>query len=483
MSDDFLDALDGLGLAAAIRAGDLTALEAVDAAIARVEARNPALNVMVAERFDAARAEARGPLPDAPFAGVPFLVKALGANVAGLPTSRGSRLWADDVAEADSEAVARFRRAGLVVLGMTNTPELGRNGSTEPVLHGPAHNPRGLGFSTGGSSGGSAGAVAAGIVPVAHANDGGGSIRIPAAACGLFGLKPSRGRVPNLPAVDSFAYPVSCTHAVTRTVRDSAALLDAIAGPTVGDPFAAPAPTRPFLDEVGVPPGRLRVAFATRTPRGDDADAEVAGAVTRMAALCEELGHDVTEASFTYDVDMHGRVMSRVMGVSVAAAVDRRLAGLGRELRDDDLEPFTRVLYDAASASAGVDMFMALQDCEQLTREIAPFFETFDVLLTPTLQVTVPRHGFADTTRPETMVNAAKVSAFTAIFNVTGQPAASIPFGTDSNGLPIGAQLVARYGAEALLLRLAAQIEEAAPWPQVAPWPPPARRADQPPNP
>ena len=470
---DFLDGLDGLGLAAAIRAGDLSAAEAVDAAIARLDERNPALNVLVAERFDEARDEARGHLPDAPFAGVPFLVKALGANVAGLPTSRGSRLWADDVQVIDSDAVARFRAAGLVVLGMTNTPELGRNGTTEPLVHGPAHNPRGLGYSTGGSSGGSAAAVAAGIVPVAHANDGGGSIRIPASANGLFGLKPSRGRVPNAPAVDSFSYPVACNHAVTRTVRDSAALLDAVAGPTVGDPFAAPTPARPFLDEAGTPPGRLRVAFTTETAKGESADAALVDAVHRAAALCEELGHEVAEAPFTYDVELHGRAMGAIMGVSVAAPVDRRLAELGRELRDDDLEPFTRIMYDMAQSQTAVAYYMALQDTERITRDIAPFFETHDVLLTPTMQMTVPPHGFADTSKPETMPNAAKFAAFTAIFNLTGQPAVSIPFGADERGLPIGIQFAARYGAEDLLLRLSSQFEEAAPWPLTAPWPPP----------
>ena len=473
MSDHFLDTLDGLGLAAAIRADELSAAEAVDAAIARIDERDPVLNVLVAERFDEARDEARGHLPDAPFAGVPFLVKALGANVAGLPTTRGSRLWADDVQIADSVAVARFRAAGLVVLGLTNTPELGRNGTTEPLLHGPAHNPRGLGYSTGGSSGGSAAAVAAGIVPVAHANDGGGSIRIPSSANGLFGLKPSRGRVPNAPAVDSFSYPVGCNHAVTRTVRDSAALLDAVSGPTVGDPFAAPTPTRPFLDEVGAPTGRLRVAFTTDTAKGESADPELVDAVHRAAALCEALGHEVEEAPFTYDVDMHGRAMNAIMGVSVAAPVDRRLAELGRELRDDDLEPFTRIMYDMAKGQTAVSYYAALQDAERITRDIAPFFVTYDLLLTPTMQMTVPRHGFADTSKPETMPNAAKFAAFTAIFNLTGQPAASIPFGVDAHGLPLGIQFAARYGAEDLLLRLSAQFEEAAPWPLTAPWPPP----------
>ncbi len=472
MDDSFLDELDGMGLAAEIRAGGLGAAEVVDAAIARIEDRDPELNAVVAERFDAARAEARRPLADGPFAGVPFLVKTLGAEVAGLPTTRGSRLWADHVAAADSTAVARFRAAGLIVLGMTNSPELGKNGTTEPVLHGPTHNPWRLGYSAGGSSGGSAAAVAGGLVPVAHGNDGGGSIRIPAGACGLFGLKPTRARVPNTPSVDAFAYPMACSHVLTRTVRDSAALLDVVAGPDVGDPFAAPPATGSYLDEVGVPVGRLRVAFTARTAKGDDADADLVAAVQRAAALCADLGHEVVETPFTYDVERHAAVMSVVMGVGVAAAVDARLAELGRGLADDDLEPFTRVLYDMASSRSAVDLHRALQDVEALGREVGPFFEAYDVLLTPTLALTVPAHGLADTTRPETMVNASRFSAFTGIFNITGQPGASVPFGTDANGLPIGVQLVARAGGEDLLLRLSAQIEEAAPWPWTAPWPP-----------
>jgi amidase len=472
VDDAFLDDLDATGLAAEIRAGRLSAAEVVEAAIGRIEERDPVVNALVAERFDAARAEARGALPDGPFAGVPFLVKALGAQVAGLPTTRGSRLWADDVARADSTAVARLRAAGLVVLGMTNTPELGKNGTTEPVVHGPTHNPWRRGFSAGGSSGGSAAAVAAGMVPVAHGNDGGGSIRIPAAACGLFGLKPSRGRVPNTPTLDAFAYPMGCTHALTRSVRDSAALLDVVAGAAVGDPFAAPAPTRPFVDEVGAPPGRLRIAWTDRTVGGEAVDEELGAAVRRMAALCESLGHAVEESSFTYDGERQRTVMSVVMGVSVGAQVDRRLAELRRDLADDDLEPFTRILYDMAAGRTAVDYYRALQDVEALGREVGAVFETCDVLLTPTIAIPVPLHGFADTTRPETMVGAAKFSAFTGIFNVTGQPAASIPGGLDRHGLPIGVQLVGRYGDEATLLRLAAQIEAAAPWPRTAPWPP-----------
>ena len=473
MDDAFLDDLDATSLAAEIRAGRCSAAEVVDAAIGRAEARDATLHAVVAERYDAARAEARGPLPDGPFAGVPFFVKALGAQVAGLPTSRGSRLWADDVAAADSTAVARFRAAGLIVLGLTNTPELGKNGSTEPVVHGPTHNPWRTGCSPGGSSGGSAAAVAGGYVPVAHGNDGGGSIRIPAAACGLFGLKPSRARVPNTPTLDGFAYPMGCTGVLTRTVRDSAALLDVIAGPGVGDPFAAPTPVRRFADEGGAPTGRLRGAVTDRTPAGERVDDELAAAVARMAGLLEGLGHTVEETTFTYDLDRQRTIMSVVMGVSAAVQIDRRLEQLGRSLADDDVEPFTRMMYDMARTKTASDYYRALQDVEALAREVGEAFTTYDVLLTPTLAMTVPDHGYADTTRPETMVGAARFSAFTGIFNVTGQPAASVPCGADARGLPIGVQLVGSYGAEDVLIRLASQVEEAAPWPRIAPWPPP----------
>jgi amidase len=472
VDDAWFDALDGLGLAAAIRRGDVSAGEAVDAAIRRIEAYNPQLNAVVATRFDAARAEAAGPSNDGPFAGVPYLVKSLGGAVAGLPTSRGSRLWANDVAVADSVAVARARAAGVIVLGMTNTPELGKNGSTEPVFHGPTRNPHDLGRSAGGSSGGSAAAVASGMVPIAHGNDGGGSIRIPAAACGLFGLKPSRGRVPHAPSLDAFAYPVGCIHALTRTVRDSAALLDAVAGPTPGDAYAIAAPDRPFLDEVGAEPGRLRIGFTTVTARGDAADDNLIAAVARTAELCETLGHEVAEAPFTYDVEATNAALAAVMSVNVAHAVDQRLAVLGRALADDDLEPFTQVLYQRGRAMPGTEVIEALRELERAGRTVAPFFDAYGLLLTPTLSIRVPELGWADTTRPETMVHASAFSAFTGVFNTTGQPAMSVPAGTDTNGLPVGVQFVAATGGEALLLRVAGALEAAAPWPTAPVVPP-----------
>ncbi len=348
---------------------------------------------------------------------------------------------------------------------MTNTPELGKNGSTEPVFHGPTRNPHDLGRSAGGSSGGSAAAVASGMVPIAHGNDGGGSIRIPAAACGLFGLKPSRGRVPHAPATDAFAYPVGCIHALTRTVRDSAALLDAVAGPAPGDAYAIAGPDRPFLDEVGADSGHLRIGFTTVTARGDTADDDLVAAVARTAAVCEALGHEVTEAPFTYDVEATNAALAAVMSVNVTHAVDQRLAVLGRALADDDLEPFTHLLYQRGRAMPGTEVVESLRELERAGRTVAPFFDTYDLLLTPTLSIRVPELGWADTTRPETMVHASAFSAFTGVFNTTGQPAMSVPAGTDDNGLPVGVQFVAATGGEALLLRVAAALETAAPWP------------------
>jgi amidase len=463
--DAWYDELDGTGLAAAIRGGEVTAVEAVDAAVARIEAVDPLVHALVAERFDAGRKEAAGPPGDGPFAGVPYLVKALGAQVSGLPTSRGSRLWSDDVASADSLAVARARAAGVIVLGMSNTPELGKNGSTEPLFHGPTRNPHDVTRSAGGSSGGSAAAVASGMVPIAHGNDGGGSIRIPSAACGLFGLKPSRGRVPNAPFLEAFSYPVGCTHSLTRTVRDSAALLDVVSGPAPGDAVTVAPPARPFLEEVGADAGRLRIGFTTITARGTNADDDLVAAVARTAALCESLGHSVEEAAFTYDAEAANGALAAVMSVNVAFAVDARLAALGRELEDDDLEPFTRVLYDGGRAMSGSQVIGALQQLERTSREVAPYFEQYDLLLTPTLSICVPELGWVDTRRPETMVNASAFSAFTGVFNTTGHPAMSLPAGVDGNGLPIGVQFVARLGDEATLLRLASALEMAAPWP------------------
>lgn len=472
--DGLLDTHDTMALAELVARRDITSLELVDAVIARIEARNPVLNAVIAERFESARAEATAVEVAGPVAGVPFLVKDLNCDVAGLPSTRGSRLFADVVATDDAELTRRYRAAGLLILGNTNTPEFGKNASTEPLLHGPTHNPWELDHSTGGSSGGSAAAVAAGIVPAAHANDGGGSIRIPASECGLFGLKPSRGRTPVAPLPGAFAYPVGIGHAVTRTVRDSAALLDAVSGGLPGDPYPhPPAPAAgSFLAALEVDPGRLRIGFSTESIAGRPIHPAAVEAIERTARTLESLGHEVVEGMPTWDPAMVPNVLSTVMGVATAKAVEDRFAELGRSLAPDDLEPFDAFLHQRSVATSALDLHTALQQLEIVSRDLAPFFLTHDLWLTSTLPVPVPRLGVLDTTDIEAMFTAGRFSELTAVFNVSGQPAASVPAGFDADDLPVGVQLVAAHAREDLLLQVAAQLEAAAPWPLTAPWPP-----------
>ncbi|GAA4810577.1 amidase [Nocardioides caeni] len=462
---------DATATAAAISAGEVSAREVVEDAIARIEKGDGELNTVVARRFDEALAEVDAGLPAGPLHGVPTLIKDLGLQVAGLPLTRGSKLWADDVQSVDSELVQRYRRAGMVVLGMTNSPELGKNASTEPVHHGPTRNPWSAGHSAGGSSGGSAAAVSAGFVPVAHGNDGGGSIRIPASACGLFGLKPSRGRVTTHPAPGSLAAPLSCNHVLSRSVRDSALLLDLSSAPLPGDAFAAPTPTTTFVEQAGREPLRLRIGLATRRADGGRVDEEMVAVVRRTAALCEDLGHHVEETELTYDAELLMTGFATMMGVSLLAAVDHRLADLGRGLADDDLEPFTRLLHEHYSATmTAVQVHDALEALQLVGWQLGESFRSFDLLLTPTLPMSVPELGYLDTTDPMAMwERGSDYSSFTAVANATGSPAMSVPCGLDSHGLPMGAHFIADLGSEGTLLSLAAQLEAAAPWPLLAP--------------
>ena len=467
-----LDDHDATAIAAAIRSGEVDAGDVVATSIARAEERNPALNAFVTTRFDRAAAESSSVDREAPFAGVPFVVKDLGAEVAGLPQTRGSRLFADDVSYADSELVRRYRSAGLIILGTTNTPELGLNASTEPALNGPTRNPHGLDHSAGGSSGGTAAAVAAGIVPLGHGNDGGGSIRIPSSACGLFGLKPSRGRVSAHPAATLLADPMGCHHVLTRSVRDSAALLDLTAGSMPGDPYEIAGPSRPWVDDVGADPGTLRIAMVLKAPGGAVAHPECVAAVESAAAVLHELGHEVVEADPPWSVEVLVAVMSALMGTPMAVQIDARLAELGRDLADDDLEPFTRFLYDAAAATTGKEVVEALVALEELARSMGDFLTGYDLVLTPTLAQPTPPLGYLDTTSIEAMFErAATYSAFTSPFNITGQPAASLPLTIGSNGMPIGVQLAAPFGREDRLIAVSSQDEAAHPWPVVPAWP------------
>jgi amidase len=467
---DVLDR-DATAVAEAVRSGEVSASEVLDASMARLAERNPVVNAVVAVRAAARDDVGRG-LPDGPLTGVPFVVKDLGVDVAGMPTTNGSRLFVGGTAERDSEIVARYRRAGVVIIGTTNSPELGRNASTEPLLHGPTRNPHRLSHSPGGSSGGTAAAVAVGIVPAGHGNDGGGSIRIPASACGLIGLKPSRGRTPAAPRYNAMAYPMGVNHALTRTVRDTALLLDVAQGPVSGDPYVIAPPLRPFVDEVGAPPGRCRVAMSCSTPAGDPIDAACESGVRRIAALLEELGHDVTEAEPPYPTEALSTAMRVFMSLPMAVDIDARLAVLHRDLQDDDLEPFTRMLYDSVRSLRPADVIVAHQQLEEAARSLGPFFADHDLLLTATMARPVPPLGLLDTSDiPAMLANAGPFSTLTSPWNVTGQPAISLPAGVDDDGLPLGAQLVAGFGREDLLIRVASQLEETAAWPSAPVWP------------
>ena len=470
--DLLLDSGDTIALAESVRSGTVSSRELVEGSIARIEERNPALNAVVARRFEEALLEADQVDMTAPLAGVPFLVKDLNCDVAGLPSTRGSRLFADVIATEDCELTKRFKQAGLIILGNTNTPEFGKNASTEPQLHGPTRNPWNTAYSPGGSSGGSAAAVAAGMVPAAHANDGGGSIRIPAAECGLVGLKPTRGRTPTWPIPAAFAYPVGVGNCVTRTVRDSAAILDAISGGLPGDPY--PAPPAPeagsFLEAIEREPGRLRIGFSCVMPNGDPVHPAGAEAIRRTAAVLESLGHHVEEAMPDWDPRMVANAVSTAMGISAAKYVEERLELLGRPLAEDDLEVFTRAMHERALAQSGIHLSGALQQIEITSRRVAGFFLDHDLWLTVTLGVPVPPLGWLDTMSIDAMFSrGGSFSGLTSVANVTGQPAISVPAGFDENGLPVGVHLMAKHCDEQTLLQIAAQLEQAQPWPLNAP--------------
>lgn len=465
--DALFDREDGLGLADLVRRREVSPKELLDAAIARVEARNPALNAVVTRMYDAARGAVSAGLPSGPFTGVPYLLKDIGALYAGAVTSAGSRVFADAVADHDSEITARLKRAGLVIFGKTNTPEMGIATSTEPRLFGPTRNPWNLGYSAGGSSGGAAAAVAGGMLPMAHASDGGGSIRIPASCCGLFGLKPTRARNPMGPDVGEGWSGASIAHAITRSVRDSAALLDATSGPDVGDPYWAPPPAGPFLAEVGRDPGRLRIALTTTAWNGKPVDPQCADAAQAAARLCEELGHHVEEARPTFDAEALSHASRVIVGANVRNVLDLRGAARGRAVTEDEVERVTWLRVQDAAVFTAADYARSVLVMHRTGRAVARFFTGFDMLLTPTMACTPYPLGVLDmsTTDIEAFHDALLRSiAFTSLFNSTGQPAMSVPLAWSREGLPIGVQFVAPFGDEARLFRLGAQLESAQPW-------------------
>jgi amidase len=469
--DGYAD-LDAVALAALIRRGEVRAVEVVDAAIAAIESCNPVLNAVVTERFERARAEAdefaaRG----GPLAGVPFLLKDLACPMAGEPQHEGMRALRDAavVATEDSFLVRRFRGAGLVVLGRTNTPELGLVPTTEPVSYGPTRNPWDITRTPGGSSGGAAAAVASGMVPVAHASDGGGSIRIPASACGLVGLKPSRARISIGPQTGELTRFLSVQLAVTRTVRDTATLLDVAAGAEVGDPVTAPPPSRPYTAEVGTDPGRLRIGLMTRLPGSDArADPDAVAAAEHAARLCERLGHVVEVSSPpALDDDSRASAFLTIWCVNTAYAVQSWSVALGRELGAADLEPLTWELVQRGRAVGATELLAATNLMQAWTRRMAQWWhDGFDLLLTPTLgEPPIELGVLADPDNPLAgYARAATFTPWTPFANQTGQPAMSLPLHWNDEGLPIGAHFVAPYGREDVLVRLAAQLEAAEPW-------------------
>jgi Asp-tRNA(Asn)/Glu-tRNA(Gln) amidotransferase A subunit family amidase len=454
---------DALGLAELIRRRKVTAREVLDAAIRRIEKRNPAINAVVLPMFDQARATVADGPPDGPFKGVPFLLKDLGQLYRGVVTSSGSRLHAHDVADHDSTLVGRYKHAGLVICGKTNTPEFGLATTTEPLLHGPTRNPWNTAYSSGGSSGGAGAAVAAGFVPAAHASDGGGSIRIPASCCGLVGLKPTRGRVPMGPDQFEGWGGLSTVHVVSRTVRDSAALLDVSAGEEIGSPYCAPAKQR-YLASLERTPKRLRVALCLEPFSGAPLDPEVASIAERAAATCERLGHRVEIARPEIDVDefkgAHG--IAAVCGMT--ANLDARARVLGRAITQDDIEALTWNNYQWGQRVSASTYVQAIGVLRKLGFVVAQFFERYDVLLTPTMACLPPTLGTIDTMdaeAPENLDVLYRMIGFTALFNDTGNPAISLPLGRSKSGLPVGVQFVGAFGDEALLLRLARQLESA----------------------
>jgi amidase len=488
------DDLDGLGLAALVRARHVTPAELLDEAIVRLERVNPRLNAVVTPLYEEGRRAAAGALPDGPFRGVPFLLKDLVAALAGTRLTYGSRFVGAYTPMADSTLVARYRRAGVVFFGKTNTPEFGLMPCTEPALFGPALNPWDLGCTPGGSSGGSAAAVAAGVVPVAHGNDGGGSIRIPASCCGLFGLKPSRGRMPVGPDASELWGGLAVEHVLARSVRDSAAMLDATAGADEPSRYqlAKGGAAGSFVDQVGRAPGRLRIALHRRPHLtmggGQSLHADCAAALEDAANLLTELVHDVEEAALPIDAESFARDFFVLICVEMAATIEIASAIAGRRPRRGELEVDTALTAMIGRQHSAVRYALARERLDAATRKVLEFFGRFDVLVSPVLGrpplpigSLTPKglEGFARELVAATGLGlvlrlpgvvAASVKRifdfvpFTPLANVTGQPSMSVPLYWSAAGLPIGTLFSARVGDEATLLRLAGQLEQARPW-------------------
>jgi amidase len=457
---------DGLGLAELVKNGDVTPAELVESAIAQCEAVNPQLNAVVTPMFAESRQAVADGVPDGAFSGVPFLLKDLGTMYKGVRLTSGTRALANFVPEVDSEIVNRYKKTGLITIGKTNTPEFGLLPTTESHFLGACHNPWDLTRSTGGSSGGAAAAVIAGIVPAAHASDGGGSIRIPAACCGLVGVKPTRARTPRGPANGDVMSGISIENCVSRTVRDSAALLDAIAGADLGDPYVAPPQVRPYLAEVDIAPRPLRIGFATSTSNGVPIHPDCVTAVEKTAQLCADLGHMVEEASPVLDAEAFTKMFTTVWAAGCNWSVKGIALLSGQPAVPAMYEPLTWAMYEMGNQIGAGDYLLAVQGLQRFSRVVAGFFTKYDVWLTPTVAEPSPKLGsFEKDGEPLFGLNRAiDYVPFTPIANVTGQPAMSLPLHWNEAGLPIGVHFQGRFGDEATLFQLAGQLERACPW-------------------
>jgi amidase len=461
--------MDAVDQAALVHHGEVTALELLDAAIERIERIDPVLNAVVIRWFDQARDTARAALPDGRFRGVPFLIKDLFAGYAGQPITNGNLALknASVVSDADTTLVSRFRRAGLVTAGRTNSPELGSVPTTEPIAWGATHNPWDLSRSPGGSSGGSAAAVASGMVPFAHASDGGGSIRIPASCCGLVGLKPSQGRISLGPLRDETALSVELC--VSRTVRDTATLLDTVRGPGIGDTVIARLPARRYVLELGADPGRLRIGLLDHNPQGGAVAPECAAAARSVATLLESLGHTVEPAWPAALADTSLRLhFATLWSTNIGVGLRRFEEQVGRPLTADEFEPMNRAQADIAAHFTAVDYALAFSAATHFRRALQAWWtDGWDLLVTPTVaELPLPLGVIANNPdNPlEAVERAFQFIPFTPAFNMSGQPAINVPVEWTDTGLPVGVQLVAAYGREDVLLRVASQLETAKPW-------------------
>jgi amidase len=461
--------MDAVDQAALVRNKEVTPLELLDAAIERIERIDPGLNAVVIRWFEHARDTARAALPDGPFRGVPFLIKDLFAGYAGQPITNGNLAMknASVISDADTTLVSRFRGAGLVIAGRTNSPELGSVPTTEPIAWGATHNPWDTSRSTGGSSGGSAAAVASGMVPFAHASDGGGSIRIPASCCGLVGLKPSQGRISLGPIRDETALSVELC--VSRTVRDTATLLDAVRGSGIGDTVIAPLPARRYVLELGADPGRLRIGLLDHHPQGGVLAPECADAARSAATLLESLGHTVEPAWPEALADTSLRLhFAALWSTNIGVGLRKFEEQIGRPLTADEFEPMNRAQAEIAAHFTAVDYALAFSAATHFRRALQAWWtEGWDLLLTPTVaELPLPLGTIAN--NPDNPLAAVERAfqfiPFTPPFNMSGQPAINVPVEWTDSGLPVGVQLVAAYGREDVLLRVASQLETAKPW-------------------